>query len=87
MSLLWEMTEENLEPMSVLTFKQTMELYTAGLLGAKEFRNLLARVNTHFQAVRDDDLDVYIEKQAELRDAALQHYQNLGQSPNSDETG
>ena len=77
---------EELEPMSILTFDQTMELYTAGLLGAKEFRNLLARVNTHFQAVRDNDVDTYIEKQAELRDQALAHYQSLGQNPNSDET-
>lgn len=72
-------SEDVREPMESLTFEQAMELYSAGLLGAKEFRNLLARVNTHFQAVRDMDIDSFIEKQAELREAALKHYQTLGQ--------
>lgn len=60
------------EPISL---DQMYNLFTTGVVGTKEFRNWLAKIDPFFSEVRDSDVDNEIDRIARERSAERQQSQ------------
>jgi hypothetical protein len=65
---------------SNLVYANMFELYSNGVIGTKEFRSWLAKVDANFASVRDADVDNEIDEQARERARRRHELEQQGQN-------